>query len=105
MEHPKERHCIHCNATEDVSNGIVLGSRDNRTECNICLSDWLYAETLLSRRESDVVALETLRPSWTREQIGEILGIKKSTVDSTSQRASEKMRKCETLVSTELRSP
>jgi len=85
--------CIHCGATDDRDNGIVVGlvSDMNDTECNICRSDWLVNETPLTDREADVYALQELM-GWDREQIAEFLGVETSTVGTLCSRIATRIK-------------
>lgn len=96
-----ETHCVHCEATEEVDNGIVLGQYDGQTTCNICLSSHYGKNTLLSGRESDVAALKQLRPSFTHGKIGSVLDVEKSTVDTVVSRVVVKINKSKTLANEE----
>ena len=88
--------CIHCGATDELENGIVVGvvGESNATVCNICRTAELIDNTVLSRRESEVAALK--EQGMTHERISGLIGLEKSTVDEYSRRLSEKVRKAVT---------
>jgi len=83
--------CIHCGATDDEENGIIVGltGHDNETTCNICRAEDLEQRTTLSQREAEVAALKQIAGA-THERIAELLELDKSTVDEYSRRINSK---------------
>lgn len=85
--------CIHCGATDDRDHGIVVGAigEQNNTVCNVCRAEELRERTGLKRREAEVQALKEV--GFRHAEIGELLGIAKSTVDEYSSRINDRVRR------------
>lgn len=83
--------CINCAATDDEENGIVVGLQGelNETVCNVCRTEELVENTVLSEREAQVAALKELIGAK-HDRIAEILDLEKSTVDEYSRRMRDK---------------
>ncbi len=91
-----ETECVHCGATDEPENGVVVGlvGESNETVCNICRTEFLIDNTVLSRRESEVTALK--EQGMTHEKIAELIELDKSTVDEYSRRMKQKVQKAKT---------
>jgi len=89
--------CVHCGATTDADNGIVVGAlgEHNESVCTICRTDELAEHTVLSRREAEVAAHKQITGA-SHETIADRIGISKSTVDEYSRRTNEKVRRAAT---------
>jgi len=92
--------CVHCGATEARDGGIVVSKTEQGgdTTCNVCLTAYLNENTVLSKKESEVVALKLM--GHRHETIAELLQAfhgkdspKKSTVDEYSRRMKDKLEK------------
>lgn len=87
-----ESECAHCGATDEPEQGILIGpwAEINTSICTSCLADDIHDRTVLSKRESEVVAhmYVTNAPA---ETIGDWLGIERSTVNEYRRRVREKI--------------
>lgn len=86
--------CPHCGATDDPSNGIVVGVVDgpSGSYCTVCRTDELREKTVLSDREAEVAAHKQITGA-SHETIGERIGVSTSTVDEYSRRMKDKVKK------------
>lgn len=83
--------CMECEAESSATDGVVVGTveGDYGPICNECWSLFIGDETVLSRREADVAAL--LDMDLSHREIGNILDLEKSTVDTYTGRLYKKI--------------
>lgn len=91
--------CIHCGATDDPENGIVVGAVGelNESVCTVCRADELRENTVLSRREAEVAAHKQVSGA-SHATIAERIDLSKSTVDEYSRRMKDKVQKSQVTV-------
>lgn len=89
----EQSECVHCGATDDRENGILVGlvGELNENVCNICRAEALQEVTVLKRRESEVAALK--EQGMSHSDIADMLEISKSTVDEYSRRLRDRVRR------------
>jgi DNA-binding NarL/FixJ family response regulator len=89
--------CIHCGATDEPAQGIVVGAVGDLAEsvCTVCRTDELKEQTVLSDREAEVAAHKQITGA-SHETIAKRIGLTKSTVDEYSRRFKAKVRKAAT---------
>jgi DNA-binding NarL/FixJ family response regulator len=85
---------MHCNATDAPDHGIVVGHADahRKSVCTICYAEELQELTVLSEMESKVQSHKRITGA-PHSTIAERLDLKKSTVDTYSQRIQDKLRR------------
>jgi FixJ family two-component response regulator len=89
--------CIHCGATDEPEQGVVVGAVGelNESVCTICRAEEIEEQTVLPRRESEVAAHKQITGA-THETVAERMDIDKSTVDEYSRRMRKNVRKAKT---------
>jgi DNA-binding CsgD family transcriptional regulator len=86
--------CAHCGATDEPEHGIFIAAWGdlNTSMCTICLAEDIHDRTVLSKRESEVIA-HARATNAPAETIGGWLDIERSTVNEYRRRIREKIRK------------
>jgi DNA-binding CsgD family transcriptional regulator len=96
----RESECAHCGATDEPEQGIFIGAWGDidTSMCTICLGEDIHNRTVLSKRESEVMAYIRVT-SASSEAIAGWLDIERSTVNEYRRRIREKVRKSRTTAS------
>lgn len=87
--------CDRCGAIDEAIGNVSLGEFGDELVCVDCRKEELYERTVLSERESHVVATKEI-VGGTHEEIGEYLKVSKSTIDEYSRRIQAKIAKAAT---------
>jgi len=89
-----ESECAHCGATDEPEHGIFIAAWGdlNTSICTICFAEDIHDRTVLSKRESEVIA-HARATNAPAETIGGWLDIERSTVNEYRRRIREKIRK------------
>jgi len=89
--------CAHCGATDEPEHGIFIAAWGdlNTSVCTICFAEDIHNRTVLSKRESEVMAYIRVT-SASSEAIADWLDIERSTVNEYRRRIREKVRKSRT---------
>jgi len=90
----RESECAHCGATDEPEHGIFIAAWGdlNTSICTICFAEDIHDRTVLSKRESEVIA-HARATNAPAETIGGWLDIERSTVNEYRRRIREKIRK------------